>query len=341
MLQKPDIQDERLIACLYDGYGLRAAQLTFLPLGADVNTAVYRVGASDGGAYFLKLRRGPFDEMSVAIPRFLADQGIAQIIAPLRTTAGDLWSSLDPFTLTLYPFVAGADGYTVVLSEQQWIEFGAALMRIHTAGLPPALQRGLPRETYSPRWREEVRAFLARSGAGAYTDRLSAELAAFLQEEAAAIRQLVEAAEQLGRMLLNRAQERVLCHADIHAGNLLIGSDGSLHIVDWDTALLAPKERDLMFVGSGLGPGWDQDRETAWFYAGYGPAEIDPAALAYYRCERLVQDVAEFCKQIVATTGGNEDRRQALRWLISNFEPNGVFDIAMRSWRGCQGMEEP
>jgi spectinomycin phosphotransferase len=59
--------------------------------------------------------------------------------------------------------------------------------------------------------------------------------------------------------------------------------------------------------------------------------EIDPAALAYYRCERLVQDIAEFCKQILAPTGGDEDRRLALRWLISNFEPGGVFEIAMGS----------
>lgn len=35
------------------------AQLTFLPLGADVNTAVYRADDAGGRAFFLKLRRGP------------------------------------------------------------------------------------------------------------------------------------------------------------------------------------------------------------------------------------------------------------------------------------------
>ena len=53
MLDKPDLQDKLLITHLFDAYGLRAAQLAFLPLGADVNTAVYRVRADDGRAYFL------------------------------------------------------------------------------------------------------------------------------------------------------------------------------------------------------------------------------------------------------------------------------------------------
>ena len=83
MLEKPDLQDERIAACLQDAYGLRVVQVTFLPLGADPNTAVYRAVADDGTPYFVKLRRGDFDEIAVTLPKFLSDQGIAQIIAPL------------------------------------------------------------------------------------------------------------------------------------------------------------------------------------------------------------------------------------------------------------------
>ena len=43
----------------------------------------------------------------------------------------------------------------------------------------------------------------------------------------------------------------VLCHSDIHGGNILIADTGELYVVDWDDPILAPKERDLMFIGGG------------------------------------------------------------------------------------------
>lgn len=164
MLEQPDIQDERIIACLQDEYGLLVIQVAFLPLGADLNTAVYRAVAEDETPYFVKLRRGVFDETAVVLPKFLSDQGIGQIIAPVATKTGQLWGSLDAFKVILYPFVEGHNGYEVDLSDRQWGEFGAALKRIHTAVVPPALIGRIQRETYSPRWREIVKTFLARIG---------------------------------------------------------------------------------------------------------------------------------------------------------------------------------
>jgi spectinomycin phosphotransferase len=336
MLEKPNLDDTRLIAQLSEEYGLRAADLSFLPLGADTGTAVYRVVADDARAYFLKLRGGPFDEMTVAVPSFLSSQGIRQIIAPLTTPAGRLWSTLDDFTLTLYPFLAGDDGYAGPLSEPHWVELGAALKRIHTAPLTAALSRALPRETYSPHWRQQVRAFQSQLRGGRYPDPVAAELAAFMNANAAAVHELVSAADQLSQSLQGRTPESILCHADLHAGNLLIAQNGSLFIVDWDTALLAPKERDLMFVGSGLGPAWDQPQTAAWFYQGYGPADPDLTALAYYRCERIVQDIATYCDQILSTTENGPDRAQGLLYLMSSFQPNGVVDIALASCRAVQ-----
>ncbi len=173
MLEKPDLRDEEIIACVQHEYGLGVAQLAFLPLGADLNTAVYRVVADDETTYFLKLRRGVFDETSVALPKFLRDQGIEQIIAPLATRTGQLWASLDAFKAILYPFVAGRDGYEVGLSDRQWGDLGAALKRIHTAAVPPALIRRIQQEVYSPQGREIVKTFLARLEDDAYDDPVS------------------------------------------------------------------------------------------------------------------------------------------------------------------------
>ena len=111
----------------------------FLPLGVDVNAAVYRIITTDSGDYFAKLRRGVFDEVMPTLPKFLADQGFAHIIAPITTTHGLLWAEVGVFKLILYPVVEGRNAYEVVLSEQHWADFGATLKRLHTTIVPLAL----------------------------------------------------------------------------------------------------------------------------------------------------------------------------------------------------------
>jgi len=136
MLEKPDLPDEKILACLQDKYGLNVVQVAFLPVGWQY-TAVYRVVAEDKAPYFVKLIRGSFDEAAVTLPKFLSDQGITHIIAPLVTSTGQLWASLDTFKLILYPFIAGHNGFQVTLSDSQWVTFGRAVKSIHTAMLPP------------------------------------------------------------------------------------------------------------------------------------------------------------------------------------------------------------
>ncbi len=332
MLERPEIRDNQIAACLQHDYGLRVSRITFLPLGADRDTAVFRVVADDETPYFLKLRSGVFDETSVALPRFLSDQGIAQIIAPLATKSGQLWANLGAVKTILYPFVAGRNGYEVDLSDRHWVEFGTALKRIHTAALPPALAGRIQQETYSPQWREIVSTFLKRVEADRFSDPTAVELAAFITAKRDEIADLVGRAERLAHALLTRSPAFVLCHSDLHAGNILIGVDNSFYIVDWDNPILAPKERDLMFVGGGLGfIGHTPQEEETLFYRGYGEAQIDPVALAYYRYERIIQDIAVYCEQLFLSDEGGEDRAQALRHFASNFLPDGTIEIAYKS----------
>ena len=306
-------------------------QVTFLPLGADRNTAVYRVVADDenGTPYFLKLRSGDFDETSVALPKWFSDQGVEQIIPPLTTKTGQLWASLDAFNVVLYPFVEGHNGYEVDLSDSHWSELGVALKSVHTAQVDPALIRRIRRETYSPQWREMVKAFLRRVEDDVFDDPLVAQSAAFMATKRDVVLDLVWRAERLAQALRARPPESVLCHSDIHAGNILVDANGAFYIVDWDDPILAPKERDLMFIGGGLMGGWRSPRkEEALFYPAYGPTQIDPVGLAYYRYERIIQDIAVFCEQIASTSESVQDREQSFRYLASNFLPGSTIEIA-------------
>jgi spectinomycin phosphotransferase len=334
MLDRPDLEEDRLVACLRDAYGLPAAQISFMPLGADRNTAVYRAITSDGAAYFMKLRAGDFDETSVALPKFLNDQGIPQIIAPLTTRTGALCADLNPFKVILSPFIEGRNGYQVDLSDRHWRDFGAAMKRIHDSVLPPALLSCIRSETYTPRWREQARAYLSGAPDFASDDLLAERLAAFLSANRDLILDLVVRAGRLAQVLRAGPTEPILCHSDIHAGNILIDANDALYIVDWDDPILAPKERDLMYIGGAQGfAGHTAQEEEVLFYQGYGPTQVDPVALAYYRFERIVQDIALFCDQILASHQGGEDRERAFGYLVSNFLPNGTIDMAHRSDR--------
>jgi spectinomycin phosphotransferase len=338
MLEPPALSEELIKARLWDEYALRAQRLTFLPLGADVNTAVYRVEVGEAD-YFLKLRKGDFNEISVAVPDFLHQHGLGTIIAPLAARSGQLWGLLEDYRMILYPFVAGQDGYARSLSPGQWQAFGSAMRAIHAVDLPPELRRRIPSEDFSPRWRKRVRAFQSQVEGGAqvqFNDPIAAQLANFMRGHRAEISRLVERTEQLAALMHSRARPWVLCHGDVHPGNLLLPSadPSALYIVDWDNPLYAPRERDLALVGGTYA--WRRAEDIALFYHGYhsgevdAQVEIDPTALRYYRCERIVVDIAEFCQQLLATTEGGEDRDESYRYFTGIFLPDHELDLALR-----------
>jgi spectinomycin phosphotransferase len=57
MLTKPELNDEKIIACLPDPYGLDITEISFLPLGADFNTAVYQFTTTEKIDYLLQPKR--------------------------------------------------------------------------------------------------------------------------------------------------------------------------------------------------------------------------------------------------------------------------------------------
>ena len=336
MLTRPDLSDDRIIACLHDSFGLDISHATFLPINVDLNCAVFRVTAEDGSAYFLKLRRASGDPLPAAIPAFLHAQGIRWVMAPLATYTGRLWAEAHGFYWLLYPFFVGRTGLQAGLSQAQWIALGQCMRAVHATVLPAQLAERVPREDFAPRWRRMVKAFHQQLAQGSYDDPTTTSLAAFWTTRRDEIQGILERAEQLAQALHRRALDLVVCHSDLHGNNVLAGVDDELAVVDWDEPILAPKERDLMFIGGGVGGVWNQPQEATWFYEGYGPTEIDPVALAYYRYERIVEDFAAYGERILGTQGSAGDREDGLRRLMSQFLPGNVVEMAHRSYPGAR-----
>lgn len=170
MKEKQSLLDSLIIDCLNTDYGIRAATLAFLPLGADMNASLYKARATDQTSYFVKLKRGHHCDISVVIVELLHKAGIQQIIPTIKTIHGRPTRCIEDFTLIVYPFVEGQNGFSRNLTEHQWLELGKALRQVHEMDVPSSIKGQVRREAYSPQWREAVHSLYAHVDIAFKTD---------------------------------------------------------------------------------------------------------------------------------------------------------------------------
>lgn len=334
MREPPNILEEHLRACVQDQYNLSVVTLEFLHLGLDTRAGVYRVVSAQGVAYLLKAKSGSLYEPSRLVPRYLKDQGIAAVVAPLRTTRGALWTHIGEqgdWVVTLYPFIEGNTGWDPVvatppvgtvypstdgdtgwnlgMTDAQWQAVGTALKQIHQVPLPPEIAQPLRKESFDPtaysRW---VRAFETQHARAEGGSRVERALRARWMEHQPTIHTLLTGLEALAGVLQGRSGPHVICHADLHPGNIIRDHAGQVFVIDWEDVMLAPKERDFLFVGEAPADGSAREG-TAPFFQGYGQVEIDWVALTYYRCERVVQDLIECALEVCFREDLGEDTK--------------------------------
>jgi len=325
MIEKPDISDEKIIVALHENYSISVNGIEFLPLGNDSSAFAYRVETNTQVSYFLKLKKGILKQAGIFVPRFLKDNGIKQVTAPLLTETQELIVEMDEFALILYPFITGNEAMKVGMIDSQWTEFGLVLKRIHTTELPSEISQYVSRETFIPQWSNSAKELYKQITTRNYDNPYQKELAAFWKENNETIQTLIERAESLGRRLQQTDLEFVLCHADIHTANILINEEQDMFIVDWDDALLAPKERDLMFV---LG----EKREEQLFFKGYGSMEINPLVLAYYGYEWCVQEIGDFGERVfLMKDAGENTKKDAVECFMKLFSQGDVIEAAFNT----------
>lgn len=331
MIEKSFPSKQHLIDCLKACYGIEVSTLTLLSLGADIDASVYKAQAHNQSSYFVKLKRGCSHDISSTISDLLYNAGIQQVIPLIKTVRGQTTQYIGNFTLMVFPFISGQDGFSCDLTKDQWYTFGKVMRQIHEINVPLSIQAKIRRECYSPKWRQAVRALYPLMESEPRSDIAAVNFLSFLKKHAVVIHRLVDRAEQLAQKAQDASAPFVLCHADIHGGNVLIGEKGTFYIVDWDDPIMAPKERDLMFIGGGVGNIWNKPYEEELFYKGYGKTEINRILLTYYRHERIVEDIAVYGQQLLLTTEGGQDRIKWYNQFVAQFDPQGVVEIAFKT----------
>lgn len=311
MREPSRIPEERLRAWVRDQYGLLPVTFEFLPLGLDSNAAVYRLVSEQGTPYLLKVKAGPFYEQGCLVPAFLRKQGITSVVAPVPTRNHALWTHIEEQTVIVYPFLDGETSWTG-MTDEQWKEVGSIFQQIHQVTLPPVSFASLRKETFDPteyaRWVHTFEAQHVHTLGG--NNRFEDALLSSWRAHRPTIHAVVASLEKLAGVLQKRTLPYVICHADLHPANLLRDADGHVFVIDWDEVMLAPKERDFLFVKASSADSAALPGSPA-FFQGYGQADIDWMALTYYRYERVVQDLIAFAQDVFFRDDVGEETKAA------------------------------
>lgn len=333
--------DAKLPGWLREDFGVEVVSLSRVAGGADTTAAVWRAVDGGGRSYAVKLSRS---ELSAGLraTAHLATAGVLGVPAPLPARSGKPWSRHDGAQLSLTPWVAGRRGAEPGMEAEQWRSFGRLLADVHAADVPSRLRAQLPVEDYRPAAESTVRAVdaLVRqaaacgSGGTEPTDDLVAPLIHDWRTAADRIAMLTDRAGALGRELRGRQAQTVLTHGDAHAFNVLVAADGQVWLIDWDGAMVASRERDLVFVVGGvLADHPVSPEQQSEFFAGYGRVDLDPARLAYHLCLRALEDVGGWASDVLDSGGTLRARADALAIFRGLLSPTGIAERAVSSLR--------
>ena len=328
-------------------------------LGADARATLWRGETADGAAYAVKASSAP--QPGLVVADFLASRGVPGVPAPVRTAAGALTSPLsDGAAISVVPWIEGRRAIETGLDLAQWRAFGEVLGAVHRSPPSPPLVGGsdgeglLPRDLHDPhvevRRAREFGDRLADTLRHAPNDPLLGELSDLWHLHGSRVLEVAVLAEATATDALAwQDVQPVICHADPHHGNLLLpparpGRSGGcgVWLVDWDDAVLAPREADLIFVVVGVYSFAPITKtEVGWFFEGYTRAsggvtlaDLDETRLTHYRSTRALTDFLDFADAVFADdvldlTPDLADRATALRIAAGALSPEGLVTITL------------
>ena len=318
--------DTALAPTLRSAYGIDAGAFRFLP-GYDARSAAYQV-TTPTGPLFVKVHIDGVQPDALEVAAALAEAGVRNVPAPVRTDGGELWVATDVGAVVAAPFVPGRRAADVGMGRHDWRAFGSTLRAIHDGRLGERFAERLHVDRFDGSAAADAVTAVERAG----REQGSAGAQAFaemLLTHRATIERMARRMEELGSRLRNRPFARVLCHADIHAANILVRDDGGIALVDWDGPMIAPRERDLLFVIGSRIARRVEPHEEAWFFEGYGDVPVDGEAIVFYRYERILEDIAEFVREALEDPATAEGTRLSHTRLVAGFfAPDGIVETA-------------
>jgi spectinomycin phosphotransferase len=222
-------------------------------------------------------------------------------VAPIPTSLGALWTRAEDWTVIVYPFIDGECSLTG-MTNAQWKEVGNIFQRLHQVRLSASGFESLRKERFDPtEYVQEIHLFetqhLQEVGSASASQRA---LRSSWKAHQSTIHTVVARLQELAEVLQSRTLPSVICHADLHAKNLIRDPSGHVFVIDWDEVMLAPKERDFIFL---------REPHAEAFFQGYTNAEVNWSPLTYYLWERVVQDLLYLAHNVCFRDDWTEETR--------------------------------
>jgi hypothetical protein len=255
-----------------------------------------------------------FDRLCHAFRTALAlrgEAGLNFVIAPVLTGSGHVVARLsDRYSLVVHPYVTGTEAgengeFSNDGDRRAVVDM---LIRIHDA------QVGKPCvDDFVVPHLDGLLAMMTQAG-GPWCGGPYAQAAQeLLQAHARDLHVLIAAYHSLSARVGSQPERMVVTHGEPHAGNVIVTSEG-LVLVDWDTTLLAPPERDL----------WDlagHDASLLAYYAAVTGIEIDDEALSLYRLWYDLAEVSGYLSLFQARHEDTADTRESWKNLQHFLRP--------------------
>jgi spectinomycin phosphotransferase len=301
-----------LSAALSEGWGFRPASLNYQAVGFGSH---HWLAVDSGGRTLFatvddlsEKRRDDTDTASAMFGRLeqafesalslRRDAGLDFVVAPLP--AADtrlLWRLSDRYSLVVHPYLADCqsrqDGEFESSADRDAVL--AMLVRLHSAKATPP-----PTDNFAVPDRAALHAAVRSAGepwrAGPYASRCRDLLA----RHAADLSALLAVFDELVGRVRGRVGRMVITHGEPNASNVLKTPTGFV-FVDWESALLAPPERDLW-------PLAESDPGVLDAYTAATGTDIDMDALALHR---MWYDLAEISQYVSWFRGDHDDTADA------------------------------
>jgi hypothetical protein len=323
VLTPPDgLPETVLVSALDRGWGMTITSLEYRAVGwgshhwevADASGPRWfvtvdelenkRLSASEPlAAGFARLRA------SLAAAMDLRACGRAFVVAPVPARDGEPLLRVDGgFGVAVYPFLEG--------QSFDWAEFSSPahrlsvldlLVDVHTA--PPAASRRALADDLAVPQRDELEAACAPDGIVADCGPYARLMSLLARQHAAPLQRLLARYDDLVQQARAREARTVLTHGEPHPGNTMLTADGWV-LIDWDTALIAPPERDLWDLDPGDGSVLDA-------YANATGTSPRPSLLDLYRLRWDLADIAIDVSRFRRPHAGNIDDDQSWELLSS------------------------